>query len=27
MTKPKHTLEQLLLRTVEGRKATPEERA
>ena len=27
MTKPKHTLEQLLLRTVEGRKATTEERA
>ena len=24
---PKHTLEQLLLKTVEGRKATPEERA
>jgi hypothetical protein len=24
---PKHTLEALLLKTVEGRKATPEERA
>lgn len=24
---PKHTLEELLLKTVEGRKATPEERA
>lgn len=27
MNKPKHTLEELLLKTVEGRKATPEERA